>query len=366
VDETPVLKRFKDSVIRGETPREETLYKGFTADAVAIKADGLTEFTISTGAVDREGDTIDPKGWDLGPYKKNPVVLWAHMHTLLPVGNSPDISLDGKKLRAAVEFTPEGEVPFNDQVRRLVHGGFLKATSVGFLPRAWERSEDEDREGPFGPGFDFKSQELLEFSIVPVPANPEALIEAKAKGYATDEVVRWAEKTLDEWTDEDHARLRFSRSHLERAYWALEDGHKALILDFGADGHGPEQVDAKGVEIEEPEKLTAEQGETLMRASFAALTEQVEALKAEVAALATGKTPDPDPPTDPPAGADEKRLDEIEREFDLERDIDVMLGTRSPKTEQPPDPETVVALMREHMVPAVREAINRKRGRLPG
>ncbi len=26
-------------------------------------------------------------------------------------------------------------------------------------------------------------QELLEFSIVPVPANPEALIEAQAKGY---------------------------------------------------------------------------------------------------------------------------------------------------------------------------------------
>jgi hypothetical protein len=67
----------------------------------------------------------------------------------------------------------------------------MSATSVGFMSHKseWIESEDEDGEGEkdnskpdLKPGKRFKKQELLELSAVPVPANPEALIQARAAG----------------------------------------------------------------------------------------------------------------------------------------------------------------------------------------
>jgi hypothetical protein len=54
--------------------------------------------------------------------------------------------------------------------------GFIKAGSVGFLPVEWRFADSKDR--PFG--MDFLKQQLLEFSIVPAPANANALIEARS------------------------------------------------------------------------------------------------------------------------------------------------------------------------------------------
>jgi hypothetical protein len=59
-----------------------------------------------------------------------------------------------------------------------VKAGFLKSGSVGFLPTSYKFSDDPDRPN----GIDFETQELLEFSITPVPADVNALIEARAKG----------------------------------------------------------------------------------------------------------------------------------------------------------------------------------------
>jgi hypothetical protein len=58
----------------------------------------------------------------------------------------------------------------------LITAGYIKAGSVGFIPL--ERKFSDQRHG----GIDFKRQDLLEFSIVPVPANAHALIEAR--GYS--------------------------------------------------------------------------------------------------------------------------------------------------------------------------------------
>jgi hypothetical protein len=62
----------------------------------------------------------------------------------------------------------------------LVRGKFITAVSVGFLPLEFSWAEDE-KERPWG--IDYERQELLEISVVPVPANAHALIEAQAKGW---------------------------------------------------------------------------------------------------------------------------------------------------------------------------------------
>jgi HK97 family phage prohead protease len=135
-------------------------------------------FTISTASVDRMGDTINVNGWKLDEYKKNPVVLWAHDSSSLPLARANRVWIDGEKLKAEAEFTPPGVARFNDTVFELYRTGFMKATSVGFAPLKYSLSDDPKRRS----GIDFLEQNLLEFSCCTVPANPEALMDAKSAG----------------------------------------------------------------------------------------------------------------------------------------------------------------------------------------
>lgn len=166
----------------------ETKYKNFTATVAPI-GERKMSFTISTAAVDRDGDTIDPKGWDLGSYSKNPVVLWAHDYSKPPVGKAVNIKSTEHGLQADVEFLPQGMDPFADMIHDMCKGGFLNATSVGF--RGMEYDEAQGRKG-----YDFKKQELLEFSIVPVPANPEALA---LRGIKNEQLKKYA-KDMQSWS----------------------------------------------------------------------------------------------------------------------------------------------------------------------
>lgn len=171
---------------------DEPVRKQFVVDssAKAINEETRTAtFVITTGAVDRDNDTISPKGWDLSSYLKNPSVLWAHDYSQLPVGKALDIVATENGLQSTVQFPPKGVHPFADTVFELVKGGFLNATSVGFRPTEAEPNVERG-------GLDFTKQELLEYSIVPVPANSEALLVARSKGIDTKLVEGWAKKVL--------------------------------------------------------------------------------------------------------------------------------------------------------------------------
>lgn len=151
-------------------------------DCEVKKLEGRTyEFTASTSAQDRDGEVIEALGWDLGNFKKNPVIMYAHDYRTLPIGRAPRVwvSKDGE-LKNTVEFPPEGTYEFADIVERLVDTGYLKTESVGFLPRKWE-----DGDGEKSPRRTYTKQELLEISIVPVPSNPDALRNAIEDGIIT-------------------------------------------------------------------------------------------------------------------------------------------------------------------------------------
>jgi phage head maturation protease len=68
---------------------------------------------------------------------------------------------------ATAQFATADLNPMGDTVYKMLKAGFLNATSVGFLPLAHTMNDNR--------GYDFTKQELLEFSVVPVPANSEAL-----------------------------------------------------------------------------------------------------------------------------------------------------------------------------------------------
>jgi HK97 family phage prohead protease len=133
-------------------------------------------FVLSDGSVDRMGDSIDPNGWQLSDYRRNSTVLWAHDASAPPIGRMVNIFSDGTRLLGDVHFAEPEVYEFADQIFRLVNARYITAGSVGFIPIDFSFADDRDR--PFG--IDFHEQELLEFSIVPVPANANALIEARA------------------------------------------------------------------------------------------------------------------------------------------------------------------------------------------
>jgi len=120
----------------------------------------------STDAADRHGDIVRQSGWRLEPYRKNPIILFGHDHQQ-PIGHAVSVSLENGRLIVEIEFATGGRA---DEIFGLVRSGVVRGISVGFLPLKHRMRED-------GRGLEFTEAELLEISIVSVPANPEALID---------------------------------------------------------------------------------------------------------------------------------------------------------------------------------------------
>jgi len=105
---------------------------------------------------------------------------------------------------------------------QMYKGGFMSAVSVGFMPdeRVW--SEEQG-------GIRFLSQEMLEFSAVPVPANPEALMLAAKGGIDVAPMKAWAENLLEEW-QEGNRPVGASRKSIERMLKIADDKKPAVSI----------------------------------------------------------------------------------------------------------------------------------------
>lgn len=214
------MKRSRKKV---EPNSDQVLRKQFFASEIRSMHDDdeedddksrVLEFVISTSAPDRDGDIIEASGWELEAFKKNPVVLFAHDNRRPPIGRALNVRVEDDKLIAAAEFMDSETDPtgFSECIYRMLKKGFLRATSVGFLPKEWEPiyEDEEKREGIRG--WRFMKQELLEFSVVPVPANPEALIAAKNYGIDLNPLDEWFEEALGKWSEYKNMLLVPKRS----------------------------------------------------------------------------------------------------------------------------------------------------------
>ena len=185
-----LLDAWKALAKRGEAPDDAVLLKAYVAEVTAAAGDARTiDFTISTGSVDRDRDVIEPEGWKLAAFKRNNVVMWAHDYSLPPIARATHIRVEDNKLKATADFVPAEILPFAETVYQLLKGGYLHAASVGFKPIKHVFNAERG-------GVDFQEQELLEFSIVPVPANAEALMNAKAAGIDIAPLQDWAATVL--------------------------------------------------------------------------------------------------------------------------------------------------------------------------
>jgi len=126
-------------------------------------------FVASTEGIKRDGLDLSMDGGDLENYRANPVVLWAHDYwgNRPPIGRAQDLKVEGKNLKTDVIFDQADD--FARSIERKYRDGFLNAVSIGFDPTEFE-------------GNVVTSWDLLDISAVPVPGDPEALMERQGAG----------------------------------------------------------------------------------------------------------------------------------------------------------------------------------------
>ncbi len=147
---------------------------------VAERGDGM-EFLLSDATVDRYGDIVEPTGWQLAKFKKNPIALFGHSSSF-PIGTWENVRVESGRLLGRLALAAQGTSARIDELRGLVEQGVLRAVSVGFRPI---ESEPINPKEPYG-GQRYKKQELLETSLVAVPANPAALAVARSLNLSAD------------------------------------------------------------------------------------------------------------------------------------------------------------------------------------
>lgn len=211
----------------------DMLIKQFVSKVSVDDDERTVTAVISTVGVDRDKEVLLSKGANLDQYLKNPIVLWAHSYTDTPIGKSQWIKKTRKNLTAKVKFA-EAEVSAKaDEIYNLFKGGFLNAFSVGFIPtKEHEPTPDEIKKKPEWAEARriYDEWELLEFSAVPVPANPDALAMAvKTKD------LDLSKETADEMGVEDDSEIIYATASSEDEVVTIAADGEVKIESDGTD-----------------------------------------------------------------------------------------------------------------------------------
>lgn len=137
------------------------------------------KFIISTGSKDRGREVINMDAWSFDNYKSNPIVGYQHAihgntfsdpNPDMVIGKSEvavDLFSNKKVIVAEAEFEPADINPIADKILKKLVFGSLNAASVGILPVGNGRHEKGI--------YYYDGQELLEWSVVNIPMNQDAV-----------------------------------------------------------------------------------------------------------------------------------------------------------------------------------------------
>lgn len=175
---------------------------------------GPIRFVAATEGVKRDGIDLRMAGVELERFNANPVILFGHNgwgRQNLPIGRASDVGVEGDSLKMTIEFDQEDD--FARTVERKIRGGFLNAVSIGFDVRSWEKAGQNMWNGGVATKW-----ELFETSVVPVPMDEKATVEAgrslhdeNIRQYVDEQVAKgirdWIESNLDERLTEWQSRF---------------------------------------------------------------------------------------------------------------------------------------------------------------
>jgi len=150
----------------------------------------VRQYTVSDETVDRYGDIVRARGIKLDNYTKNPVMQFAHDYSMPPIGISIKTWYDkeSNSLKAYALFLDErvDSTGRADLIFRFVRSNGMRACSIGFDPLEFNNPATEAERSKLGLGqfgVEYLSADMLEFSPVPLPANPNCLSNAYVKSF---------------------------------------------------------------------------------------------------------------------------------------------------------------------------------------
>jgi len=150
----------------------------------------VLDFIASDDTLDRYGEILEPTGWRLDNYRRNPVFQNAHQYgdILFTLGKAlvtevREVAGHDGRVRLALYQRTEFAVEANPLARiayALYQGKFLNAVSVGFIPLRWQDASSSPSSSSSSSSSPpvrrrYLEMELLEVSAVGIPANPSAL-----------------------------------------------------------------------------------------------------------------------------------------------------------------------------------------------
>lgn len=149
----------------------------------------LLTFVASDSTRDSAGTVLNQDGWDLKRFNTNGIIGYQHKvyggwddtenpDNIIGKGHAyTEKDKNGcKRLMVDIEFEPAEINPLAEKIYQKLLFGSLKAVSVGFLPTgkgAWGKGEEAL--GGTRETYYYAGQQLLEVSVVNIPANPNAL-----------------------------------------------------------------------------------------------------------------------------------------------------------------------------------------------
>ena len=153
-----------------------------TECAAPAPSEDQFEFVMSDDSIDRYGDSLT-QNWVLGYFKRNPIALFNHSANQI-IGKWTNVRVEGNRLLGRLELAEADTSELVRTIRRLVEQKILRAVSVGF--RALQKEKLNDKADDFFGPFRFLKSELLECSLVAVPANANAISTARSMNLSPD------------------------------------------------------------------------------------------------------------------------------------------------------------------------------------
>jgi HK97 family phage prohead protease len=211
-------------------------FEGVTTE-VFCKQQGIrvekreVDFIASTPDQDSDGDIVE-QDFVYDRFIKNPVILFAHNSRALPIGKASNVGVRDGVLKMTVTFASKKANPLAEQVFQLIKEDMLRAMSIGFIPRDIRRELRDDKEV-----WILSKNELIESSVVPIPANQNALAELKAKALRkhappsepTNAADGGQENSMDvEQLQKDIAELTDAKEAMSKELEALKERYTSL------------------------------------------------------------------------------------------------------------------------------------------
>jgi HK97 family phage prohead protease len=191
------------------------------------KENDLYTFVVSTPEVDRYGTIIMPSGIDYTAYLNNPIVLAQHDSDKWPIGRCLGFAMNGENLEATIQIeciTEEGK-----KLNKLINAGYVKAVSVGIIPKEYEEKTIDGQKVTI-----YTKSELVEFSVVSVPANRQALLKKSMKTLLQDSINKY-KKEKRMLTPEIEAKIK------DELLPAIKEAFVNEVINLG---FSPEEAEA--------------------------------------------------------------------------------------------------------------------------